>query len=61
MFTLNEASLLVQLIEVASESNWPRIRDAMLERGWQPAEIIDATNKLCRMAHISEIICKEDF
>jgi len=60
--TPTQADILVRLIEAATDGNWPSVRRTLVdEQGWSPREIIDATDTLCKLAHVSPIISLEDF
>lgn len=61
MITEEQADLLVALIEVATEGNWPTVAHSITERGYTPREVVAATNALCEMAHVSQIIEENDF
>jgi len=50
MLSRQEASIIAALLEAGTESNWPYVRDKVLEIGYSPEEIIAAWSKLEEMA-----------
>jgi hypothetical protein len=59
--TQDQAALLLDLIEDATEGTWPRVATALQDRGYTPAECVAATNVLAKMAHRSPILEEGDF
>ena len=61
MIVRKDAEIILDLIDVSTEVNWPVVSNGMVERGHSPAEIELATKKLADLAGRSNPISKDDF
>lgn len=60
--TETQAAILVDMIEAATESNWPKVRDKLVdEHGWTPDAVLDACETLADIAHRPYFVERGDF
>lgn len=57
----DEAILVLDIIEAATDGNWPQFRDALLERGYTPDKIVEFGEKLADVSGMSNPFSEEDF
>ena len=58
---LENACILLDLIECATDGNWPLTRDGLKEMGYNGQEVTEAAGFLAELAHRSNPISAEDF
>jgi len=57
-----QADIIASILEIATDGNWPRVANGMLEKGYTPTEIILAWGSLEDLAGVSGgCPCLEDF
>ena len=61
MITEKDAEIILDIIEAGTDGNWPNVRDRLLERGYQPKEVEDATGRLAKMVGQDNPVCADDF
>ena len=61
MITKRDAEVLSDLIDVATETNWPTVASAMIERGYTGKQVEQASAKLADMARRTNPISADDF
>ena len=59
--TGKEAEIIVRLIDYGTESNWPRVRDQLLDSGYNPKEVVSACKTLTNLAGCTTLIQESDF
>ena len=59
--TRDDANILSDVIDVATESNWPNIAATLVDRGYSPEEVEKAAGKLATLAGRTNPICAGDF
>ena len=61
MLTDEQAAILTTLLEVATDGNWPQVAAAIQDRGYKPAEVVEAWDALCDIAGQSTAVDVGDF
>ena len=61
MLDRKTADIICDLIDCATETNWPDARDGMIARGYEGKEVAAAVDVLCEIAGRSPIIEAGDF
>lgn len=60
--TREHAELLCDIIDIATEGNWPNTRNGLIDdRGHNPKDLVAAVNQLCELAGRSPILSEKDF
>ena len=59
--TQQDACTILDLIECATDGNWPDIRNGLEDIGYNGAEVAAATGALAKLAHRSNPISAGDF
>ena len=57
----HNADVLCKILEVATEGNWPDVRDRLVDTGYKPDEIIAAWKAVADIARVECGICESDF
>lgn len=57
----DDLTIVLDMVEAATQSNWPAVAAAMIERGYTPEEIEAAFEKASKIAHITNPISASDF
>lgn len=55
------ADIVLQMLEEAVEGQWPQVAAAMLEKGYTPKDVVDATGELAAVAGCDNPTCEDDF
>ena len=61
MLTREQACIVLDLIELGTDGNWPTVRDGMLEKGHNPGDIEMACGQVAQMADMDNPIDAGDF
>ena len=57
----SQATILIRMIEIATDGNWPHTADGLIDMGYDPTEVVDACRVLSDLAHESPFIEECDF
>jgi hypothetical protein len=53
MMTTEQARILIELLEAATDCNWPNVASEIVNRGYWPEEVCAAWRELEKMADMS--------
>ena len=59
--TQEDACTILDVIEIATDSNWPNVRNGLEDMGYNGAEVAAATGALAELAHRTNPISVDDF
>jgi len=59
--TRQDACIILDIIECATDGNWPNTRNGLEDMGYNVAEIVDTTGRLADLAGRTNSISAEDF
>jgi len=59
--TRDEANVVLDLVDAATEGNMPTVREQMAERGYSPAEIVKVFSGIAAKAGRSPMFEESDF